>query len=145
MFVLPTASSPWDSLKVLTAWHMEQWFKCWSTTLGKIHHYPGLSHRRFLLHLSSLKTSSFKTRPRFQTKYHGFVAMLYFSDTFWFEYQMEAQNPYVSFFGLPEYFKRRSDIGNKERFYGIISSKATMLYLVSKPSEMFNSTASAAH
>ena len=42
------------------------------------------------------------------------------------------------FLGYPEYFKRRSDIGNKERFYGMISSKATMykLYLVSKPSEM---------
>ena len=66
--------------------------------------------------------------------YQGFVAMLYFSDTFRFEYQMEAQNPFVSFFGYPVYFKRRSD----RKFYGMISSKATMyqLFLVSKPSEM---------
>ena len=51
---------------------------------------------------------------------------------------MEVQNPFVSFLGYPEYLKRRSDIGNKERFDGMISSKAPMyqLYLVSKPSEM---------
>ena len=36
------------------------------------------------------------------------------------------------------YISREDLIGNKERFYGMISSKATMykLYLVSKPSEM---------
>ena len=64
--------------------------------------------------------------------------MLYFSDTFRFEYQMEAQTLLYHFL-VTLYISREDLIGNKERFYGMISSKATMyhLYLVSKPSEMF--------